>query len=136
MANTVYANKVLESKLEDLLTTHLDMNSFLTVDNDLAESAGMTKTVNVYSATGNVADLAQGAGNTANIEVGFTGVDYTVGVTQGRFQYYDEEAMKDPMIVEMGLKAIADKMTNDLNSKAITALGSATGTGALSQAGA
>ena len=123
MPNTVYANKVLESKLADLLTTHLDMNQFLTIDRDLAENAGMTKTVNVYSFSGNVADLA------------FTGTDYTVGTTQGRFAYYDEEAMKDPQIVDMGLKAIADKMTNDLTSKAITALGSATGTGALSQAG-
>lgn len=135
MANTVYANKVLESKLADLLSTHLDMNQFLTIDNDLVENAGMTKTVNVYNFTGDVADLAQGVGNSSNIEIGFTGTDYTVGTTQGRFAYYDEEAMKDPQIVDMGLKAIADKMTNDLTSKAITALGSATGTGALSQAG-
>lgn len=135
MANTVFANKVLESKLEDLLTTAIDMNSYMTIDNSLAESAGMTKTVNVYTATGNVADVAQGVGNTSNIEVTFTGKDYTVGTTQGRFQYFDEEAMKDPNIVEMGLKAIADKMTNDLTSKAIAALGSASGAGALTQAG-
>lgn len=136
MANTVYANKVLESKLEDLLTTAIDMNSYMTIDNSLAESAGMTKTVNVYTATGNVQDLAQGVGNSSDIEVSFTGTDYTVGTTQGRFAYFDEEAMKDPIVVDMGLKAIADKMTNDLTAKAIAALGSATGTGALSQAGA
>ena len=135
MANTFFANKVLESKLEDLLTTAIDMNSYMTIDNSLAESAGMTKTVNVYTATGDVADVAQGVGNTSNIEVTFTGKDYTVGTTQGRFQYFDEEAMKDPNVVEMGLKAIADKMTNDLTSKAIAALGSASGAGALTQAG-
>ena len=135
MSNTVFANKVLESKLADLLTTHLDMNQFLTIDNDLAENAGMTKTVNVYSFTGDVADLEMGAGNNSNLEVSYAGTDYTVGTTQGRFAYYDEEAMKDPQIVDMGIKAIADKMTNDLTAKAITALGSATGQGALVQAG-
>ena len=136
MANTVFENKVLESKLEDLLTTAIDMNSYMTIDNSLAESAGMVKTVNVYTATGDVEEVAQGEGNSANIAVSYTGKNYTVGTTQGRFQYFDEEAMKDPQIVDMGLKAIADKMTNDLTSKAIAALGSASGMGALTQAGA
>ena len=126
MSNTVFANKVLESKLADLLDTHLNMNQFLTIDRDLAENAGMTKTVNVYTFTGDVEDLAQGVGNTEILEVGFSGTNYTVGTTQGRFAYYDEEAMKDPQIVDMGLKAIADKMTNDLTAKAIDAMDDAT----------
>ena len=126
MANTVFANKVLESKLADLLDTHLDMNQFLTIDRDLAENAGMTKTVNVYTFTGDVEDLDMGDGNEETLEVGFSGTNYTVGVTQGRFAYYDEEAMKDPQIVDMGLKAIADKMTNDLTAKAIDAMDDAT----------
>lgn len=119
MANTVYANFVLENKIEDLLTTKVDMNNYLTPDRSLAEAPGMTKTINVYTATGNVEDLAQGVGNSQDIEVSFTPKNHTVQVTQGRFTYYDEEAMQDPMVIEVGLKAMSDKMANDLTAKAI-----------------
>lgn len=131
MANTVYENKVLESKLEDLLTTQIDMNNYLTIDTSLVENAGMTKTVNVYTATGDVQDVGQGDNNSSTIELSYTPTNYTVGTTQGRFRYYDEEALKDPQIVDMGIRALAEKMTNNLTTKAITALNSAT----LTQAG-
>ena len=35
MANTVYDNFVLESKLKDLLTTKLDTKTLMTIDNSL-----------------------------------------------------------------------------------------------------
>ena len=49
MANTIYANKVIEAKAKDLLTTAVNSRSLMTVDNSLAQSEGMTKTVNVYN---------------------------------------------------------------------------------------
>ena len=33
MAHTIYENFVLENKLENLLTTAVDLNSYMTVDN-------------------------------------------------------------------------------------------------------
>ena len=42
------------------------------------------------------------------------------------FNYYDEQEMTDPMVVETGLRAISEKMTNDLNSKAIAEFGKGT----------
>ena len=126
MANTIYANEIIANKVEDILSTHLDMNSFLTVDNSLAEAAGMKKIIHTYTASGNVEDLAMGAGNTGDIEVSYTATPYTVGTTQGRFAYYDEEEMADPMVVDAGIKGLAQTMTNDLTAKAITELGKAT----------
>lgn len=126
MANTVYANFVLENKIADMLDTKVDMNAYLTPDRSLTENPGMKKTIHTYTATGNVEDLAQGVGNSGDIAVSFTSDDYNVQVTQGRFVYFDEEAMKDPMVIETGLKAISDKMTNDLTSKAIAEFGKAT----------
>ena len=126
MAHKIYENKVLENKIENLLTTSIDMNAYLTADYSLAESAGMTKTVNTYTATGNVEDLNMGEGNTGDIEVSYEAKEYKVGTTQGRFQYFDEQEMTDPMVVEVGLKGLADKMTNDLTSKAIAEMGKAT----------
>ena len=126
MAHTIYQNFVLENKLEDLLTTHIDMNQFATQDTSLVEEAGMTKKINQYTSTGNVQDLAMGAGNTQEIEVSFTQVPYTVGVTQGRFAYYDEQEMTDPMVVDAGLYGLATRMTNDLTAKIIAELDKAT----------
>ena len=45
MANTVYANKVLEAKAKDLLTTSVNTRNLMTVDNSLAQNVGMTKTI-------------------------------------------------------------------------------------------
>ena len=79
----------------------------------------LDKVVNKYTATGNVEDVLMGEGNTEDIEVAFDSVEYTVGVTQGRFPYYDEEAMTDPMVVDVGLKKLAAQMTNDLTAKIV-----------------
>ena len=117
--NTVFDNVVLENKVESILSTAIDMNSYMTVDNSLTENAGMKKTIHTYTATGNVQDLAQGVGNSDDISVSFESNDYEVKTTQGRFVYFDEEAMKDPMVIDAGLKAISEKMVNDQVAKAI-----------------
>ena len=54
MANTVYENFIIESKLNDLLTTKLDAKTLMTIDNSLAESEGMIKKINKYTYTGEI----------------------------------------------------------------------------------
>lgn len=125
MAHTIYDNFVLENKIENLLKTSVDMNAYVTADYSLAESAGMKKVINKYTATGSVEDLEMGKGNTGEFEVSFTPVEYTVGTTQGKFAYYDEQEMQDPMVVEAGLQALAQSMANDLTDKAIAEFGKA-----------
>ena len=95
MAHTIYENFILENKIEDMLTTKVDMNNYLTVDYSLAEQPGMKKVIHVYTATGDVEDLGMGSGNTGEITVSFTPVEYKVGTTQGKFGYYDEQEMTD-----------------------------------------
>ena len=124
--HVIYDNFVLENKIDDFLTTHLDLAQFATHDDSLTQSAGMTKYVNKYTATGNVEDLKMGEGNSANIEVAFESTPYIVGITQGRFPYYDEEAMTDPMVIDTGLEKLAAQMTNDLTSKIVAELNKAT----------
>ena len=102
------------------------MNQFATQDTSLVEEAGMTKKINQYTSTGDVEDLAMGVGNTDEIEVSFTQVPYTVGVTQGRFAYFDEQEMTDPMVVDAGLYGLATRMTNDLTNKIVAELDKAT----------
>ena len=119
MANNPYNNFVLENKFESQLTTKVDLANYLTADYSLAENAGMKKTIHKYTATGAVEDLTQGNGNSGIFEATYAAEDYTVGVTQGKGVYYDEEAMKDPMIVETITQGMAESMINDFTAKAI-----------------
>ena len=124
MANTVYANKVLESKLADLLTTKVNTRSMMTIDDSLEQSAGMTKTVNLYTYSGEAEELAVGAGSTAakRGSISYTGTDYDVKLTQQAFDYYDEEAMKDPFIIDGLMEGASQVMVNKMNSDFISAI--------------
>ena len=126
MAHTIYPNTVLENKIEDLLTTHVDMNNYLTPDYSLTENAGMKKVIHTYTSTGDVQDLTMGQGNSDDIEVSFTSKEYTVTTTQGRFKYFDEQEMQDPMVVDTGINGLTQRMTNDLTKKAIAEFGKTT----------
>lgn len=126
MAHTIYENFVLENKVEDMLTTSIDMNAYMTADYSLTETAGMKKIIHVYTATGDVEELTMGQGNTGDITVSFTPKEYKVGTTQGRFTYFDEEEMTDPNVVDVGLEKMSANMTNDLTAKVIAELGKAT----------
>ena len=125
MANQIYDNIVIQSKFEDMLTTALDMNQFVTSDTSLVENAGMKVKVNKYDVTGDVEDLAMGVGNSASIESTITTVEYEAKTTQGRFAYYDEQGLTDPLVIETGLRGIAAKMANDFTDKAIAEMGKA-----------
>lgn len=126
MANQVYDNVVLANKIEDILTTAVDLTSYMTVDTSMTQEAGMKKKINTYKAQGNVETLDMGAGNTGDIEVSFSTKEYDVETVQGRFQYYDEQAMTDPMVVQAGLEGIAKTMINDFTAKAVAEFDKAT----------
>jgi len=119
MAHVVYENKILSNKINDILTTQVDLNQYMTVDTSMTESAGMKKSINTYTSTGEVEALAMGEGNTGEIEVSFTTKEYEVLRYQGKFTFYDEQEMKDPMVVETGLKHSADNMVNKFTALAI-----------------
>ena len=117
MANTVYPNFVLESRLSDLLNTKLNTRSLMTIDNSLTESAGMIKKINTYTYTGKVEKVTKGNKNTTRGAVSYTTKQYEVEVSQQVFDYYDEEFMQDPKVVEMGMNGGATLMVNDMNEK-------------------
>lgn len=119
MSNVIYPNVVLENKFESVLTTALNLQNYLTVDTSLQEEPGMRKRIISKTVSGNVEDLAQGVGNSANIEVSTTYADYDVGVTQARFPYFDEELMADGNLLEAGLQGLSEKMVNSFVAKAV-----------------
>lgn len=114
MANTVFNNKVIEAKAKDLLTTGVNTRSLMTVDNSLTQEAGMIKTINVYTYTGEAEEVAAGEGNTSRGSVSYKGTDYTVKMVQQAFDYQDEDYMKDNTIVDNGIKGATQVMTNKM----------------------
>ena len=118
--NTVYDNKIIEAKAKDLLTTAINTRNLMTVDNSLAETAGMTKTINVYTYTGTAEELANGKGNTSRGAVSFAGKDYTVKRVQANFDYTDDDFMKDNSVVDNGVAGATAILKNKMNADFFT----------------
>lgn len=126
MANTVYSNKIIEAKAKDLLTTAVNTRSLMTVDNTLAQEAGMTKTINVYTYSGTAEELAAGEGNTNRGSIAYVGNDYTVKMVQQAFDYQDEDFMKDNTIVDNMLSRANQVMVNKMSADFVGELAKAT----------
>ena len=131
MANTVFNNKIIEAKAQDLLTTAVNTRSLMSVDNSLAQEPGMIKTINVYTYTGAAEEVGVGEGNTTRGSVAYKGTDYTVKMVQQAFDYQDEDFLKDNNVVDMGVKGATQLMTNKMTADFIGECAKAT----LSQAG-
>lgn len=116
MANTVFPNVVIEAKAKDLLTTSVNTRSLMTIDSSLAENPGMTKTINVYTYTGEAEEVGIGEGNSTRGSVAYAGTDYTVKMVQQAFDYQDEDFMKDNLVVDMGVKGATQLMTNKMTA--------------------
>lgn len=120
MANTVFDNKVIEARAKDLLTTSLNFRSLMTIDNSLAETEGMVKTINVYTYTGKVEKLADGAKNTVRGAISYVGKDYRVQRAQQVFDYLDSDFLKDSNVVDYSLKGANELMVNEMTADFIT----------------
>ena len=116
MANTVFNNKIIEAKAKDLLTTAVNTRNLMTVDTSLTASAGMTKTINVYSYDGAAEEVAAGEGNSKRGSISYVGTDYTVKMVQQAFDYQDEDFLKDNTIVDNGLKLANQTMVNKMTA--------------------
>ena len=116
MANTIYDNKIIEAKAQDLLETAINTRALMTVDNSLAESAGMTKTINVYTYTGEAEELANGEGNSVRGALSFKGTDYKVKRVQANFDYTDDDFMMDNTVVDNGVAGATAILKNKMNA--------------------
>ena len=126
MPNTVYDNFFLSNEIEDQYNSHLDLQQFCTVDNTLTGTAGMVRKIHKYSATNGTEKLTMGKGNIKTIEAGFTEKEYRILMAQNRFQYYDEEAMTDPMVITTGTQHAGTDLFNTANADIYSAFNEAT----------
>ena len=116
MAHTIYDNFYLSNEVEDQFNSHLDLQTFCTIDRTLEGTAGMVRKINVYKATNGTEKLDMGEGNTKSIEVSYTPEEYRILLAQNRFEYFDEQAMTDPMLVPTGVRHMGTDMFNTVNA--------------------
>lgn len=114
-----YDNFVLANKILSILSTKLDINRFMTIDNSLAETSGMVKKIHKYVGSGNVQDLARGEGNTEYLDAAYTEEEYRVARTQGAIRYYDDDIMTDPVHIDAKLNTLSEEMINNWTAKAV-----------------
>lgn len=127
MANTIFPNRVIEAKAKDILTTQINARSMMTIDTSLAQNAGMVKTINTYTYTGSAEEVAAGSGNSTRGSIAYVGKDYTVKMVQQAFDYLDEDFMKDPVIVDYGIKGATSVMSNKMTTDFYAALATKNG---------
>ena len=116
MANQVYENFFLSNTVEDQFNSHLDLQRFCVVDDNLTGTAGMKRIIHTYRATDGTEKLTIGQGNSKSIEVSYTPVEYEIALAQNNFKWYDEHAMTDPMLVPVGMKHIGTDMYNTVQA--------------------
>lgn len=126
MPNTVYDNFFLSNEIEDQFNSHLDLQQFCTVDNTLTGTAGMLRKIHKYRATNGTEKLTMGNGNTQTITAAYTEKEYRILLAQNRFQYYDEEAMTDPMVITTGTRHAGTDLFNTANADIYNAFKEAT----------
>ena len=126
MPNRPYDNFFLSNEIEDQYNSHLDLQAFCTVDNTLTGTAGMVRKIHKYKATDGTEKLTMGKGNTKTIEAGYTEKEYRILLAQNRFQYYDEEAMTDPMVITTGTRHAGTDLFNTVNADIYAAFNEAT----------
>lgn len=115
MAHVIYDNFYLSNEVEDQFNSHLDLMRFCTPDTTLEGTDGMKRLINVYTATNGTEKLGMGEGNSKSIEVGHTQREYAIQLAQNRFEWFDEEAMRDPMLVPVGMQHAGTDMFNTVN---------------------
>lgn len=113
--NGPYDNFFLSNEIEDQYNSHLDLERFCIIDRSLETNVGMKKIVHRYSATDGTQKLAMGEGNTQTITASYQDFEYDIECAQNRFSYYDEEEMKDPMIVLTGTNHMGVDLYNQSN---------------------
>lgn len=116
MANTVYDNKVIEAKAKNLLASAINHRALMTVDTALAEDAGMTKTINTYTYSGEAEELGSGEGNSTRGSITHVSNDYKVKRVQANFDYTDEDFMADPSVVDNGVAGATAILKNKMNA--------------------
>ena len=116
----------LSNEMEDLYASHLDLNQFCTVDNGLEGVAGDIRKINIYGATGDAEDVAEGQGNNSSIATTLIEKEYRIKTAQAWFGYSDEAQMRDPAAVQTGITRLGISLFDKVNADILDEIKKAT----------
>lgn len=117
----------MSNEIEDEYNSHIALDGFCTVDNNLQGVPGDIRTINVYGASGTAIDVAEGYGNSSSIATTLTPQRYQIKCAQAWFRYSDEAQMRDPIAVQTGITHLGTALFNKVNADIYTAMKSVTG---------
>lgn len=117
----------MSNEIEDEYNSHIALDGFCTVDNNLQGVPGDIRTINVYGASGTAVDVAEGYGNSSSIATTLTPQRYQIKCAQAWFRYSDEAQMRDPIAVQTGITHLGTALFNKVNADIYTAMKSVTG---------
>ena len=106
----------VSNEIEDLYSSHLDLNGFCTVDNGLQGVAGDIRKINTYNASGSAEDVTEGNGNSGYISTTLIEKEYRVKCAQAWFRYSDEAIMRDPVAVQTGVTKLGVSLFEKVNA--------------------
>lgn len=121
-----FDNGFLSNEIQDLFASHLDLNQFCTVDNELQGVAGDIRRINVYGASGSAEDVTEGNGNQYSISTSLVEKEYRVKCAQAWFKYSDEALMRDPIAVQTGITKLGVALFDKVNADIFTEMEKAT----------
>lgn len=121
-----FDNGFLSNEIQDLYASHLDLNQFCTVDNELQGVAGDIRRINVYGASGSAEDVAEGYGNQYSISTSLVEKEYRVKTAQAWFKYSDEALMRDPIAVQTGITKLGVALFDKVNADVMVEMEKAT----------
>lgn len=121
-----FDNGFLSNEISDLFASHLDLNQFCTVDNELQGVTGDIRRINVYGASGTAEDVTEGNGNAYSISTSLVEKEYRVKCAQAWFKYSDEALMRDPVAVQTGITRLGVALFDKVNADIYTEMEKAT----------
>lgn len=107
----------VSNEIEDLYASHLDLTGFATVDNGLQGVDGDIRKINVYGASGDAEDVAEGQGNSGYISTSLVEKEYQIKCAQAWFRYSDEAYMRDPIAVQTGITRLGVSLFDKVNAE-------------------
>ena len=127
LASVVTMNQgFMSHEIEDEYNSHIDLNGFCTVDNNLQGVPGDIRTINTYGASGTAIDVAEGNGNSNSIATTLVSKEYQIKCAQAWFRYSDEAEMRDPVAVQTGTTHLGTALFNKVNADIFAEFNNAT----------
>lgn len=120
--HVIYENEVIENSMTDLINTKLNVMALMDTDSTLENNAGLQVTVNKYTYAGKVEKLTKGQKNTTRGKATYEPVTYTVSRYQETYEYYDDDVMQDPYLIDVLSNGSATIIANEIKDEYFKAL--------------